>query len=258
MLTIATAKIIPQQLLPLTTFCLVVCIFLSGIVGYAALQYWSAHLVNWAATWWPAQSPGYSHLQTRKAWKHNKTVTKQSFIRHSTSWHLAANDATNLIYLNLISLMVGFFGYLLFGDASKWTQTQEEILGLVAVLAWIASWYFWGWHREVEIAIGKREAKKTRSTNSNLPAPNPIEQELNQLSAEAGMTRMRPVRRSTQPTPEVPEWYVFRSGEAKGPYTKLQLWEIQEITARTKVRRGEAEWLRAGEIPELAAYLNQK
>ena len=96
-LTISTAKIIPQQLLPLTTFCLVVCVFLSGIVGYAALQYWSAHLVNWVATWWPKESPGYSHLQTRIAWKHNKTVKKQSFIRHSTSWNLAANDATNLI-----------------------------------------------------------------------------------------------------------------------------------------------------------------
>jgi hypothetical protein len=51
---------------------------------------------------------------------------------------------------------------------------------------------------------------------------------------------------------------VFGSGEAKRPYTRLQLWEIQEITARTNVRRGEAEWLRAGEIPELAAYLTQK
>jgi hypothetical protein len=51
---------------------------------------------------------------------------------------------------------------------------------------------------------------------------------------------------------------VFRSGEAKGPYTKLQLWEIQDITARTKVRRGEAEGKRGGEIPELAAYLTQK
>ena len=72
------------------------------------------------------------------------------------------------------------------------------------------------------------------------------------------MNRMKPVRRSTQPTPEVAQWYVFRSGEAKGSYTKLQLWEIQDITARTKVRRGEAEWQRAGEIPELAAYFTQK
>ncbi len=63
---------------------------------------------------------------------------------------------------------------------------------------------------------------------------------------------------STQPTPEVPQWYVFRSGEAKGPYTRLQLWEIQEITGRTEVWRGEADWQRAGEIPELAAYLTQK
>jgi len=258
LLTVATAKIVPQQLLPLTTFCLVVCVFLSGIVGYAALQYWSAHLVNWAATWWPPESPGYSHLQTRKAWKHNKMATKQSFIRHSTSWDLAANDATHLIYLNCISLILGFFGYLLFGDASEWTQTEEEILGLVALLAWIALWYFWGWHREVEIATGKQEAKKRRSTNSNSPPPNRVEKELNQLKTESGMNRMKTVRRVAQPTPEVPEWYVFRSGEAKGPYTKLQLWEIQNITARTKVRRGQAEWVRAGEIPELVPYLTQK
>jgi len=63
---------------------------------------------------------------------------------------------------------------------------------------------------------------------------------------------------TTQPTPEVAQCYVFGSGEAKEPYTKLQLWEVQEITARTNVRRGEAEWQGAGDIPELAAYLTQK
>jgi hypothetical protein len=51
---------------------------------------------------------------------------------------------------------------------------------------------------------------------------------------------------------------VFRSGKAEGPYTALQLWEIQKITARTKVRRGEAEWQRAGEISELAKFLTDK
>src|SRR6476469_1501760 len=225
LLSVATAKIVPYQLLPLTTFFLVVCIFLSGIVGYAALQYWSAHLVNWAATWWPGQSPGYSNLQARKAWKHNKTATSQSFVRHTTSWHLAANDATNLIYLNCISLLLAFFGYVLFGGLSDLTQTQEEFVGLVAVLAWMAPWYFWGWDREVEIATDKGKAKKSqssakkkRSPNSKSPPPNPVEQELNQLKATTGMNRMKPVRRSTPPTPEVPQWYVFRSGEAKGPY----------------------------------------
>lgn len=264
-LTVVTAQIMPKQLLPLTTFLLVICVLLSGIVGYAALQYWSAHLVNWAATWWPADSPGYSRLQARKAWKHNKTATSQSFVRHTTSWHLAANDATNLIYLNCLSLILAFFGFLLFGESSEWSETQEEILGSAVALVWVALWHFWGLPREVEIARGKPEAKKSqssakkkRSPNSNSAPPNPVEQELNQLKATTGMNRMKPVRRSTQPTPEIAEWYVFRSGEAKGPYTKLQLWEIQEITARTKVRRGEAEWQRAGEIPELAAYLTQK
>lgn len=71
------------------------------------------------------------------------------------------------------------------------------------------------------------------------------------------MNRIKSVR-PKPPTPEVPEWYVFRSGEAKGPYSKLELWEIESITARTKVRRGQAEWVRAGEIPELVPYLTQK
>lgn len=258
LLTIATAKILPTQLLGLTTFFLVVCVLLSGIVGYAALQYWSAHLVNWAAMWWPADSPGYSRVQARKAWKHNRTATSHSFVRHTTSWHLAANDTTNLIYLNLIAIALGAIGFLLFGESKEGAQTQEEILGSAVALVWVAVWHFWGWPREVEIARGKPEAKKKRSPNSNSPPPNPVEQQLNQLKATSGMNRMKPVRRSTQPTPEVPQWYVFRSGEAKGPYTKLQLWEVQEITARTKVRREEAEWQRAGEIPELAAYLTQK
>jgi hypothetical protein len=66
-----------------------------------------------------------------------------------------------------------------------------------------------------------------------------------------------PTTTFNQSTPEVAEWYVFRSGP-KGPYTKLQLWEIQKITARTKVRRGEADWQRAGEVSELAKYLTEK
>jgi hypothetical protein len=67
--------------------------------------------------------------------------------------------------------------------------------------------------------------------------------------------KSKPINKST---PEVAEWYVFRSGKAEGPYTALQLWEVQKITARTKVRRGEANWQRAGEIAELAKYLSEK
>lgn len=71
----------------------------------------------------------------------------------------------------------------------------------------------------------------------------------------------KPVKRAKsvkQAVPEVADWYVFRSGKAEGPYTKLQLWEVQKITARTKVRQGEAEWQRAGEVSELAKYLSEK
>jgi len=261
LLTVATAEIVPQQLLPLTIFLLVTCVLLSGIVGYAALQYWSAHLVNWAARWWPTDFPGYSRIQARKAWKHNKTAASQSFVRHTTSWHLAANDTTYLIYFNLSAIVLGAIALRLFGDPSKWSETGEEILGSVVALVWVAQWHFWGWHREVEIASGEPSAKKT-SPNRNLPPPDPVAVELNQLAAEFGDARMRPVRKppsaTKKPKSQQAQWYVFRSGKAEGPYTKRQLRDVQKITDRTKVRAGEAEWQRAGKIPELAAYLTEK
>jgi hypothetical protein len=121
-------------------------------------------------------------------------------------------------------------------------------IGMTVISAYLYQYDLW--------ARQRRAAKQERrSQNSTAPAPNPIEQELNQLSADAGATRMRPVR---QAAPEVADWYVFRSGKAEGPYSKLQLWEVQKITARTKVRRGEAEWQRAGEISELAKFLTDK
>ncbi|MEG4801105.1 DUF4339 domain-containing protein [Microcoleus sp. ARI1-B5] len=261
LLTVATAPMVPKQLLPLTTFLLVVCVFLSGIVGYAALQYWSAHLVNWAAKWWPADSPGYSRIQARKAWKHNKTAATQSFVRHTTSWHLAANDATYLIYFNWSAIVFGAIGVLMLGEPSEWSETEEEMLGSVVALVWMALWHFRGWPREVEIARGKPEAKKT-SRDRKLPAADPVEVELNQLAAEFGDARMRPVRKppsaTQKPKSEQAQWYVFRSGKAEGPYTKRQLRDVQKITDRTKVRLGQTEWQRAGEIPQLAAFLTQK
>jgi hypothetical protein len=69
---------------------------------------------------------------------------------------------------------------------------------------------------------------------------------------------VRAIKTPKQATPEIADWYVFRAGKAEGPYTALQLWEIQKITARTKVRRGKANWQRAGEVSELAKFLSEK
>jgi hypothetical protein len=128
-------------------------------------------------------------------------------------------------------------------------------IGMTIISAYLYQYDLWARQR-------KATKQGKRSQNSPAPAPNPIEQELNQLSADAGVTQMRPVRQATpkvrQAAPEVADWYVFRSGKAEGPYTKLQLWEVQSITARTKVRRGEADWQRAGEISELAKFLSEK
>jgi hypothetical protein len=139
-------------------------------------------------------------------------------------------------------------------------------IGMLFLSPYLYQYDLWVRRRRAIKSAAKAKKQKPTKTRSpaatNLPAPNPIEQELNQLSADAGATRMRPVRQATpivkQATPEVADWYVFRSGKAEGPYTKLELWEVQKITARTKVRRGEADWQRAGEVSELAKFLTDK
>jgi GYF domain 2 len=115
----------------------------------------------------------------------------------------------------------------------------------------------------IGVWLWKINHKVSKNLNTSSPSTSrrktidPIEQELNQMKFESGMNRVKSVRRAAS-VPEVSEWYVFRSGQPEGPYTKLQLLEVQKITDRTKVRLGEAEWQRAGEIPQLAAYLTEK
>jgi membrane protease subunit (stomatin/prohibitin family) len=54
------------------------------------------------------------------------------------------------------------------------------------------------------------------------------------------------------PADETPEWYIFRSGDRTGPFTKSQLVE-QGVTGRTNVwRNGQGDWQRARDIPDLA------
>jgi GYF domain 2 len=106
-----------------------------------------------------------------------------------------------------------------------------------------------------------KTVNKTRAATSRNSSPKPkkpkksqrpidsAEVELDRLSADFGMA----------PNPEEPEWYVFRSGNAEGPYTKEQLRDVQKITARTSLRKeGEQDWVKAGTITELADFLNSK
>ena len=83
----------------------------------------------------------------------------------------------------------------------------------------------------------------------------PLQRQLVQPISQPAPTE---ISAKSAPQQDKPEWYVFRSGQAEGPYTKRQVWEIQKITDRTKVRRGDAEWVKAGELPELQAFLTQK
>jgi hypothetical protein len=93
------------------------------------------------------------------------------------------------------------------------------------------------WARQRRAARQER-----RSHNSTSPTSDPVEPQ---------------VKPAFQAAPEVSHWYVFRSGKAEGSSSKLQLWEVQKITDRTKVRRGKSDRQAAGEIPELAKYLTE-
>ena len=59
------------------------------------------------------------------------------------------------------------------------------------------------------------------------------------------------------PIPQIAEWYLFRDGQATGPYTLDELGlPAQKLSGRTNVRKeGETEWQRARYIPELAELL---
>ena len=130
-----------------------------------------------------------------------------------------------------IAVVLGLF--FLFALNSTFKPNEEDskvLLGLTVLLVPVI-WFFltpWLYER----ALSKRKSKTQPKT--------------------------KPSKKPKQTTPEVADWYVFRSGKAEGPYTKLELWEVQKITARTKVRRGEGDWQRAGEVSELTKYLTDK
>jgi hypothetical protein len=130
-----------------------------------------------------------------------------------------------------IAVVLGLF--FLFALNSTFKPNEEDskvLLGLTVLLVPVI-WFFltpWLYER----ALSKRKSKTQPKT--------------------------KPSKKPKQTTPEVADWYVFRSGKVEGPYTAVQLREVQKITARTKVRRGEAVWQRAGEVSELAKFLTDK
>ncbi len=215
---------------------------------FTFLHYLTAATIEAAITRLPSQVPNYDRIHQ---WLTSKRCS--GTWRH---WREGLNAFVVLFFGFFFSLFVGALIIAAPSDreSSMW-KLRIALYCLPVATAYLYQYDLW--------ARSLRAAKQERrSQNSTAPAPNPIEQELNQLSADAGATRMRPVRQATpvvrQTSPEVADWYVFRSGKAEGPYTKLQLWEVQKITARTKVRQGEAEWQRAGEISELAKFLTDK
>jgi hypothetical protein len=208
---------------------------------FTFLHYLVAATIEVAITRLPRQLPNYASIHQ---WLTSKRCS--GTWRH---WREGLNAFVVLFFGFFFSLFVGALIIAAPSDreSSMW-KLRIALYCLPVATAYLYQYDLW--------ARQRRAAKQERrSQNSTASAPNPIEQELNQLSADAGATRMRPVR---QATPEAADWYVFRSGKTEGPYTKLQLWEIQNITARTKVRRGEADWQRAGEVSELAKYLSDK
>jgi hypothetical protein len=144
-----------------------------------------------------------------------------------------------------IAVVFGLFFLFALNSALKLNEQDSKVLLGLTILLVPVIWFF-SILLLYEMVLGKRKSKVQPKTKHNKkPAPTPSRP-------------VRTIKTPKQATPEVADWYVFRSGKAEGPYTKLQLWEVQSITARTKVRRGEADWQRAGEVSELAKYLSEK
>jgi hypothetical protein len=157
-----------------------------------------------------------------------------------------AVDTLKISFLSdSIAIVLGLFFLFALNATLKPNEEDSKVLLGLTVLLVPVIWFFltpWLYER----ALSKRKSKtqpKTKPSKKPTPTSNP------------SARRTKPAK---QAAPEVADWYVFRSGKAEGPYTALQLWEVQKITARTKVRRGEADWQRAGEVSELAKYLSEK
>ena len=209
----------------------IVCLF-------SFFNWFAAFIVNVVVTRLPQNLSLGSLRQYLTTWSN----TKQSPWREGLNAFIisfVASILVSFIVFTIVPAPSRFDAYR--HNAYKLRQTMLEVrFTLIPIGMTVVSAYLYQYDLR---ARQRRVAKqKERSQNSTSPTPEPVEPQ---------------VKPAKQSTPEVADWYVFRSGP-KGPYTKLQLWEVQKITARTKVRRGEADWQRAGEVPELAKYLTKK
>ena len=259
---------LPGSLLGLAAFLAVIIWLFATAAAFAAIHYYGAHWANWIAGWWPESFPGYRYLQQKKTKRHNASVNK-SFIHHETSWKLAAHDLTVLIYTNVLSSIASLPIYFAMSEASSAETLENLSIGLYLVWTTIAAilWHYWGRKQAVKIMDanitkaktkkGKSKTKKVKPPKKTQPPADPVEVEINQIKGDLGITAMKPVRKN--PDQDQTKWYVFRGGQSEGPYTREQLWLAQRITARSNVRReAETDWTRAGEIAELADFLNTK
>ncbi len=196
---------------------------------FTFLHYLTATTIETAITRLPSQVPNYDRIHQ---WLTSKRCS--GTWRH---WREGLNAFVVLFFGFFFSLFVGALLIAAPDDreSSMW-KLRIALYCLPVATAYLYQYDLWARQR-------RATKQERRSQNSTSQTRGPVEPQ---------------VKPAFQAAPEVADWYVFRSGKAEGPYTKLQLWEVQKITARTKVRRNGADWQRAGEVSELAKYLNDK
>jgi len=256
----------PGDVIPLVLFS-----WMFQLPAIAYLHHWLILALDWIAQWWPQWALGYSKFQERLIQKTEQQQIKL-FSPTKASWQEGINALIVLLAVGIATVVFWGVCYKITGpdvarDFRKFIFKMMWLVGPV-IIAYLYQYDFWARARRAaklakqaeKLAKEKEAAKRkaTKKTSSkpkkSQPPADPIEVELNQLSADFGVTAMRPVRKT--PNPEQAQWYVFRSGQAEGPYTREQLWLAQRITARTNVRReSETDWTRAGAIPELADFI---
>lgn len=277
------AQVISEEVEP-ALFIWVVGTYLISAMLMATWYDLATNVFLWVTTWYPQSWIGYEKLRQKAThihkpwdtWKEGikalifplvavavTVIIASLVIYYSAPTEIDPSKKNEVITLKILDVLLlslsGVFA------SAKMNQSIAEVLpreleSLSGV--WTALWVMWlgsrlllyqidariheklaAWRERRADKSFKKSAKLSEKTKVANPQPvDPIEQELNELKA-----KLIPIKS----TSEAAEWYIFRSGKAEGPYTKEQLRNMK-ITARTSVRRkGEKNWTKAINIPEL-------
>ena len=177
---------------------LIIFAWLIQLFVMAGYRYTIALLIHLAAIWWPKSFPGYQCLQARA-----------QCIKLGSFWFLSREDWREGINALIVSFLATVFTTVLavifvvfisgsdaetvldFQDAEHLEEQTSTLAGLWLTFA-LALYEYDRWVRDRKLT----KARKPRPRSVKPSAPiDPVEQELNQLKAKMGATKMKSVKK---------------------------------------------------------------